>query len=792
VDRYVYIAPHVLISDGPDGIATKLDQTFEQLELLDGGVVLFDEIDEIVLERDQVADESSSRLLTTAMLPRFQRLRSQDQLSFFVATNHVEKFDAAIRREGRFDEVIAVEYPDRNARELIYMDGLRDAILESAEARSQLIEEEKALVRRLMGPVKFPAEASPWLGTLLRLSAHQGSESWLGETLSDLHQETLEYRSMIQRARGAVALVRKQLRNSERRDNAQLDALLAPEEKAFDHLNTTIESVLYGIQTCWHCSSAVWHAAYQTTLRTRTYELRVLLESWAAAARGGLGAWQSRFEVLETARCCVAAIGELLEQQTAPEDGCSASRLRENLKNCRQQLAVSRLHARAQSSGASAGEADDRASTEALSAHLDAERPPGTPTTAGLVQALDALIKASESPAEDAHTEWSSTWVKVLEGLQGSLIQFLRRFPLSVCELKTPLESAEHAIHQLSVASASPLDEARAELLRRTVKYFGSTTSVAADELQCAAQAWQRSLDALSLDETFKSLLSGDEYPLALTALAHSVAEVDRFTRAWWFVYGDLRWLIKAKRNNQCLPPGFLIQCDRFEEFVHSVSERGGTESWRSTVASLERMPIEELTGHVKEYAGSLTVLHPHTPNESLLGWIWRYSSLNVQLAQVVKTLFKGPWRADADVPCRTVPWPLPRSDQDLAAGEQLTRKELSQAAKRLAKRLGLDTASGIHDAYASDMPVDVHDWACHILADMARESQFYREAEEYLWRASVTDPPDREEAHLHPRLAMPALRRSDYDALREFPILLALRMDAENDPKLCRFLDNQ
>lgn len=51
-----------------------------------------------------------SRMLTTAMLTQLNDLRRQQKSVFFIATNRLRSFDAAVIRPGRFDAILFVGY----------------------------------------------------------------------------------------------------------------------------------------------------------------------------------------------------------------------------------------------------------------------------------------------------------------------------------------------------------------------------------------------------------------------------------------------------------------------------------------------------------------------------------------------------------------------------------------------------------------------------------------------------------------------------------------------------------
>lgn len=93
-------------------------------------VFIFDEIDELVISRDDDQDRQT-RFSTTMMLPLLNNLREDAKkhgFIFFVLTNHIERFDPAIKRPGRFDQIIPIGPPDRPQRFLCFertLSGLR-------------------------------------------------------------------------------------------------------------------------------------------------------------------------------------------------------------------------------------------------------------------------------------------------------------------------------------------------------------------------------------------------------------------------------------------------------------------------------------------------------------------------------------------------------------------------------------------------------------------------------------------------------------------------------------------
>ena len=81
-------------------------------------IIIFDEIDELVGSRT-IGQDRQSRLVTTMILPLFNDLRDLAEergFVFFTLTNHIKRFDPAIKRKGRFDLILPIGPPERSAR----------------------------------------------------------------------------------------------------------------------------------------------------------------------------------------------------------------------------------------------------------------------------------------------------------------------------------------------------------------------------------------------------------------------------------------------------------------------------------------------------------------------------------------------------------------------------------------------------------------------------------------------------------------------------------------------------
>jgi hypothetical protein len=97
---FLVIDTSVFLADGLTNVASRIQYVFKRLQSLRRCVILFDEIEEFCLNRDNINLSMESRMLTTAMLTAINDLRRTKQSIFFIATNRLRAFDAAIIRPG--------------------------------------------------------------------------------------------------------------------------------------------------------------------------------------------------------------------------------------------------------------------------------------------------------------------------------------------------------------------------------------------------------------------------------------------------------------------------------------------------------------------------------------------------------------------------------------------------------------------------------------------------------------------------------------------------------------------
>jgi len=102
---------HCAPGDGV-GVEMKVIEVFSCLEHVYRSVILLDEMDVLFRAREGEGADRVQRLWTTLMLPRLSRLRDKAQSIVIVTTNHIEDFDEAAKRPGRFDMVLPVGPPE--------------------------------------------------------------------------------------------------------------------------------------------------------------------------------------------------------------------------------------------------------------------------------------------------------------------------------------------------------------------------------------------------------------------------------------------------------------------------------------------------------------------------------------------------------------------------------------------------------------------------------------------------------------------------------------------------------
>ncbi|WP_431683949.1 ATP-binding protein [Kitasatospora sp. KL5] len=114
---FVELFPSRLASE--DGLATGLGRRFEEMAQLDHVLAFIDEVEEVAGTRS-LADPASVGVVNE-LLKSIVRFRDRDGRLLVCATNSVSALDPAFLRHGRFDYVLPVGPPDREARNALWV-----------------------------------------------------------------------------------------------------------------------------------------------------------------------------------------------------------------------------------------------------------------------------------------------------------------------------------------------------------------------------------------------------------------------------------------------------------------------------------------------------------------------------------------------------------------------------------------------------------------------------------------------------------------------------------------------
>jgi hypothetical protein len=110
------------LAEGSAEIENRAKGVFEVLRSQQNVVILFDEIDQFLLDRNSEFYREQSdvfKFMTPGMLTKLQDLREAEGIIFMVATNYYERIDSAIKRRGRIDDHLLLCIPDAERRLLL-------------------------------------------------------------------------------------------------------------------------------------------------------------------------------------------------------------------------------------------------------------------------------------------------------------------------------------------------------------------------------------------------------------------------------------------------------------------------------------------------------------------------------------------------------------------------------------------------------------------------------------------------------------------------------------------------
>lgn len=118
--RLITITVSDFLSGGEAELEARTKRIFDVLVSQPECVILFDEIDNFLLDRDSERYSKDTatlfQFMTPGMLTKLNDLRKAERPIFVIATNYETRIDSAIKRKGRVDEKILVLPPDLERR----------------------------------------------------------------------------------------------------------------------------------------------------------------------------------------------------------------------------------------------------------------------------------------------------------------------------------------------------------------------------------------------------------------------------------------------------------------------------------------------------------------------------------------------------------------------------------------------------------------------------------------------------------------------------------------------------
>jgi len=129
--RLITITVSDFLAGGGGEVEARAKMIFDVLEAQANVVILFDEIDELVLDRSSKRhgqQDTVFKFMTPGMLTKLNNLRRAKRSIFIMATNYAYRIDPAIRRTGRIDENYLLLPPDASSRQRMLTGFLKAAV----------------------------------------------------------------------------------------------------------------------------------------------------------------------------------------------------------------------------------------------------------------------------------------------------------------------------------------------------------------------------------------------------------------------------------------------------------------------------------------------------------------------------------------------------------------------------------------------------------------------------------------------------------------------------------------
>jgi ATPase family associated with various cellular activities (AAA) len=125
--RLIKITVSDFLAGGGGQVEARAKNIFDVLSSQPACVILFDEIDHFLLDRDSdwyAKQDTIFQFMTPGMLTKLNELRGMKTSLFIVATNYEDRIDAAIKRTGRIDYKYLVLPPDAFRRKKLLTEHL--------------------------------------------------------------------------------------------------------------------------------------------------------------------------------------------------------------------------------------------------------------------------------------------------------------------------------------------------------------------------------------------------------------------------------------------------------------------------------------------------------------------------------------------------------------------------------------------------------------------------------------------------------------------------------------------
>src|ERR1017187_6438869 len=139
-------------------LGTEYGLAWERAQKFAPALILFDEIDSIAPSRS--AESAQHQVSTVAqLLVLLDGIEERGQIFVLATTNRPEHVDPALRRPGRFDQVVWMGLPDERGRADIFNHYLRGLKLDPQLAPDRLAAELASLAQGMTGATSLPARA---------------------------------------------------------------------------------------------------------------------------------------------------------------------------------------------------------------------------------------------------------------------------------------------------------------------------------------------------------------------------------------------------------------------------------------------------------------------------------------------------------------------------------------------------------------------------------------------------------------------------------------------------------